>query len=115
MLTETKPQSDARIDEALADAHLPSLMMSLVHLTGDAGLLTDDIKPAYDFFADGRLGGLSPEKQARRRSLAKPAISPYLAGAGKRPPPPTPATLRRMMDFIVGGEVPERYAGMLNE
>ena len=58
MLTETKPQSDAQIDEALAEAHLPSLMMSIVHLTGDATILSDDMKPVYDFFSDGRFGGL---------------------------------------------------------
>ena len=105
----------AIIDEALADAHLPALMMSLVHMTGDASLLSDDMKPAYDFFADGRLGGLSPDKQAHLRALAKDAITAYLAGDGKLPPPPSPETLRRMMDFIVGGEVPERYVGMLSE
>ena len=116
MLSETtKPQSDAQIDEALADAHLPSLMMSLVHLTGDASLLSDDMKPAYDFFADGRLGGLTPDKQDRVRGLARAAIKAYLAGDGKLPPPPAPKTVRRMMDFIVGGEVPERYMGMMME
>ena len=77
MLSEpTKPksgtQSDAQIDEALADAHLPSLMMSLVHLTGDASILSDDMKPAYDFFADGKFGGLDPDKQERVRSAALP-------------------------------------------
>ena len=116
MLSETtKPQSDAQIDEALADAHLPSLMMSLVHLTGDATILSDDMKPAYDFFADGKLGGLTPDKQERVRSLARKAIKAYLAGDGKLPPPPAAKTVRRMMDFIVGGEVPERYMGMMME
>ena len=105
----------AIIDEALADAHLPTLLMSLVHITGDAGLLSDDIKPVYDFFADGRFGGLAPEKQAELRALAKDAITAYLAGDGKLPPAPAAATLRRMMDFIAGAEVPERYVPMLME
>jgi 4-hydroxyacetophenone monooxygenase len=103
------------IDEALADAHLPSLLMSLVHMTGDASLLSNDMTPVYDFFADGRYGGYSPEKQDALRGRAKAAITAYLAGDGKLPPPPSPATLRRMMDFIAGAPVPERYVAMLEE
>ena len=103
------------IDEALADAHLPALLMALVHITGDASLLSDDMKPAYDFFADGRLGGLSPDKQDRLRAYAKTAITSFLAGDGQLPPAPAPETIRRMMDFIVGGEAPERYVPMLME
>ena len=38
-----------------------------------------------------------------------------MAGDGRLPPAPAPATLRRMMDFIAGGEVPDRYVDMLNE
>ncbi len=115
MLSETLPRTDASIEAALADAHLPTLMMSLVHMTGDASILSDDMKPAYDFFADGRLGGFDEAKQARVRDAARAAITAYLAGDGKLPPPPAPATIRRMMDFIAGGEVPERYMGMMME
>jgi len=103
------------IDEALADAHLPSLLMSLVHITGDASLLTDEMKPVYDFFGDSRLGGYSPEQQSALRARAKEAITAYLAGDGKLPPQPHAETLRRMMAFIAGGEVPERYVDMLME
>jgi 4-hydroxyacetophenone monooxygenase len=115
MLSEPETKADAEIDAALADAHLPTLMMSLVHLTGDAGILSDDMKPAYDFFADGKLGGLKPEQQERVRKAAKVAIRKYLAGDHALPPPPSAKTVRRMMDFIVGGEVPERYMGMMME
>lgn len=114
-LSEPLPRTDEAIEAALAEAHLPTLMMSLVHMTGDASILADDMKPAYDFFGDGRLGGFNAEQQARIRDRARLAIKAYLAGDGKLPPPPTAATIRRMMDFIVGGEVPERYLGMLME
>jgi 4-hydroxyacetophenone monooxygenase len=114
-LTEALPRTDAAIEAALAEAHLPTLMMSIVHMTGDASILSDDMKPAYDIFADGRLGGFDADKQARIRDAARPAIAAYLAGDGKLPPPPAAATVRRMMDFIVGGQVPERYLGMLME
>ncbi|HLI65363.1 MAG TPA: NAD(P)/FAD-dependent oxidoreductase [Caulobacteraceae bacterium] len=114
MLSEPLPRTDAAIDQAVGEAHLPSLMMSLVHLTGDASILSDDMKPAYDMFADGRLGGFDEARQARVRGAAKSAIAAYLA-SGKLPAPPAPATVRRMMDFIVGGQVPERYMGMMME
>ena len=103
------------IDQALADANLPALLMALVHITGDAGLLRDDLKPVYDFFADGRYGGYSQEQQDDLRAFAREKITAYLAGDGTLPPPPSPQTIRRMMDFIAGAEVPERYVPLLME
>jgi 4-hydroxyacetophenone monooxygenase len=114
-LSERLPRADTSIEAALAEARLPTLMMSLVHMTGDASILADDMKPAYDPFGDGRLGGLDATKQKRVRDAARAAITAYLASDGKLPPPPEPQTVRRMMDFIVGGQVPERYLGMLME
>lgn len=34
------PDPSTTLDAALAEAHLPALLMSLVHLSGDASLLT---------------------------------------------------------------------------
>ena len=50
------------LDEALAAAHLPSLVASLVHLTGDKSLVGRDRWPVYDFFGDSRAGGYSDRK-----------------------------------------------------
>jgi len=100
------------IDDALKDAHIPSLMMALVHLTGDASHLDADMKPVYDFFGDGQ-GGLTPEKQQWVRNAVKRAL---VALEGRNlPPPPDRATIRRMMDFIAGAEIPERYVPFLSE
>ena len=35
------------LDEALAEAHLPALAAALVHLTGDASLVSRDGWPSY--------------------------------------------------------------------
>ena len=114
MSAAAKPQDDAAVlDWALKDAHIPSLMMALVHLTGSAAHLTDDMKPVYDFFGDGQ-GGFSPEKQQSVRDMAKAAMLAHMAGK-KLPPPPDFATIRRMMDFIAGAEIPERYVPFLKE
>lgn len=100
------------IDEALKEAHIPSLIVTLVHLTGDASLL-DAEKPIYDFFGDGQ-GGFSPEKQQQVRALAKDAIAALQSGK-KLPPAPDFATIRKMMDFVAGAEIPERYVPFLQE
>src|ERR1700754_4196206 len=100
------------LDEALKDAHIPSLMMALVHLTGDASHLNPDMKPVYDFFGDGQ-GGLSAEKQQWVRHAVKKAMLD-LEGRNM-PPAPDRATIRRMMDFIAGAEIPERYVPFLSE
>src|ERR1700740_2986671 len=88
----------SEIEWALKEAHIPSLMMALVHLTGDASFLTPEMKPVYDFFGDGQ-GGLSDEKQQWVRDAAKKALLDLDAGK-KLPPPPDAMTIRKMMDFI---------------
>ncbi|HEY2662456.1 MAG TPA: NAD(P)/FAD-dependent oxidoreductase [Caulobacteraceae bacterium] len=103
------------IDQALAEAHLPALLMSLVHVTGDTGLLSDDMRPVYDFFADGRYGGYSQAQQDALRARAKDVLTAYNAGDGSLPPSPDEATIRRMMNFVAGAEVPERYVPLLME
>src|SRR5580692_1910658 len=89
------------LDEALAAAHLPALAAALVHLTGDASLVGRDRWPVYDFFGDSKLGGYSPERQAEIREAA--------------PPQPSFETVRKMMDFVAGAEIPEPYAPFLME
>jgi 4-hydroxyacetophenone monooxygenase len=101
------------LDEALKDAHIPSLMMALVHLTGDASHLTPEMKPVYDFFGDGQ-GGFSPEKRQWVRDAVKAAMIAHRDGK-PLPPPPDQATMRKMMDFIAGADIPERYVPFLKE
>jgi len=114
MSAAAKPtDKSTEIEWALADAHIPSLMMALVHLTGDASHLTPEMKPVYDFFGDGQ-GGFSPEKQQWVRDKARDAMLAYLGGK-PLPPPPDQATIRKMMDFIAGADIPERYVPFLKE
>ena len=67
----------ADLDAILADAHLPTLLMCLVHLTGDASLLTDERRAVYDPELGpllAREGGYSPAVQAELKARAKAAI-----------------------------------------
>jgi 4-hydroxyacetophenone monooxygenase len=109
---ETAMIDEAVLDAAVAEAHLPALLMALIHLTGDASLLTAERRPTYVLLADGKLGGYSPEVQADIRARAKAAIKAHLEGA-PLPPPPSPATVRRMLDWIAGADIPEHYAPFL--
>ncbi len=108
----TQPKSVP--EEALAAAHLPALLMATVHLTGDAGLLAEDARPVYPLMGDASDGGLSAEVQQRIRDRARLAINAYLNGAGL-PNPPSEATVRRMMTFIAGAEIPDPYVPFLLE
>src|ERR1700744_258679 len=94
------------LDQALAEAHLPALLMSLIHITGDAGLLDEFPRPAYDFFADSRTGGYTPDVQAKLRAHAKDVLQAFQSGDKKLPPPPSTETATRMMNFVSGADIP---------
>lgn len=113
---KTKPitQDDQTIARALEDAHLPSLMAAMVHVTGDAGPLMGDIKPVYDFFGDGQ-GGLSGEQRKKVRAQILAGLKAYRDGGCELPTGPGEATLKSMMNFVAGAEIPARYVPFLEE
>jgi 4-hydroxyacetophenone monooxygenase len=100
------------LDAALDEAHIPTLVMSLVQMTGDLGWLEGE-RPVYLPFGDGQ-GDLSPAFQADVRAAAKAAVDAHRAGR-PLPAPPSAATVRRMIDYIAGQDVPEPYVPFLME
>jgi 4-hydroxyacetophenone monooxygenase len=104
--------SSITLDTALAEAHLPALLAALVHLTGDAGLLTPERRAVYDPAADPKLGGYSEAVQTDIRTRAKAAIEAHMADAAI-PPEPSRDTIRKMMDFVSGADIPEHYVEFL--
>jgi 4-hydroxyacetophenone monooxygenase len=107
--------ADDLLEQGLKEAHLPALLMSLVHLTGDASLLEEFPRPVYDFFADGRAGGYSPEIQEKLRARARTEIGKFRAGNGKLPAQPSAALAMKMMNFIAGVDIPDHYVPFLME
>ena len=80
-------ENDDAIKAAIEEAHLPSLIAALVHVTGDASLVSGDIKPVYDFFGDGQ-GGLTPEQiTSTRRARWTPCGNIATAAASCRNSP----------------------------
>jgi 4-hydroxyacetophenone monooxygenase len=105
---------DAAIARALESASIPTLMMSLIHLTGDASLLRGKVRPGRAVMGETQ-GGLSPEEKAEVRRQALAALRAYRDGGCKLPPPLPLDTVREMMSFMVGEPVPDEYAPMMLE
>jgi 4-hydroxyacetophenone monooxygenase len=105
----------ASIDSALAEAHLPSLLMAVVHLTGDVGLLTPEWQARYsrsDESHEARAGGYTQAMADMLRARARAAIEAHLAGA-PLPPQPSSDIIARMMNFVAGAEIPAHYMSFL--
>jgi 4-hydroxyacetophenone monooxygenase len=105
---------DATIAAALEDVSVPTLMMSLVHMSGDARLLRGPIRPRGIFLNEVQ-GFLSEEDKAAVRARALEVIRAYRDGGCRLPPPPSPETIHEMMCFLVAGPVPEEYVPMMLE
>lgn len=112
-MAEPAAKDRAALESALAVAHVPSLMMALVHLTGDASHLETAPPLAYEMMGDGQ-GGLTPEYQAEIRAKVLAAMEAYWAG---KPVIANPGekTARKMMDTIAGTPIPAHYVPFLAE
>jgi len=108
------PGDDALIARALEDASIPTLMMSMIHMSGDASLLDGDIRPAGVYINEYQ-GYMSEEDKAAVRAQALDVIRAFRAGGCKLPPPPSAETVHRMMNFIVAQDVPADYVPMMME
>ncbi|HTC14175.1 MAG TPA: NAD(P)/FAD-dependent oxidoreductase [Steroidobacteraceae bacterium] len=116
LLPAEKPitDSDAFIAQQLEGASIPTLMMSLVHLTGDTGVLRGAIRPKVVMMG-GFQGGLSAEDQASVRRLALKALIDYRDRGCTLPPQPSPELVQEMMNFMVGERVGDEYVPMMLE
>ena len=108
------PDDDDLIARALEDASIPTLMMSMIHMTGDTSLLDGAIRPAGVFINEYQ-GYMSEEDKATVRAEALQVIKDFRAGGCQLPPAPAAEVIHRMMNFIVAGEVPEDYVPMMLE
>jgi 4-hydroxyacetophenone monooxygenase len=115
-MPQTLPLQDADpvIRAALAEAHYPSLAAALVHITGDAGCVRGDARPVYAFFGDGQ-GGLTEAQRGHIADAAFEALGALRDHRRPLPAPPPSATIREMMNFVAGAEIPDRYVPFLLE
>jgi len=105
--------STADIAAALEQVSIPTLLLSLVHITGDPRFVRD-FKPAGIFLNEVQ-GFMSEEDKARARAEALPVITDY-RDRGCPEPAPLPANLiKEMMDWAVCETVPDGYLPLLAE
>ena len=112
LATEPIKEDDAAIRAALEDAHVPSLMNALVHLTGDASILRGTVRPQAGFLVDPQ-GGIAPADQAAIRARALAAICAYRDGGQRLPAPPSQALVQEMVNFATGQELGAGYGEFL--
>ncbi len=106
--------SDVQIAEALLDVSIPTLMLSLVHMSGDPGLIRGELKPAGLFLNEVQ-GYMSEEDKATVRKIALEVIAGYRDRGCPEPEPIGPELLQEMMQWLVCEPVPPEYVPMLLE
>lgn len=103
---------DDTIRAALEDAHIPSLMNALVHLTGDAAVIRGDIQPESGFLVDPQ-GGIAEADQARIREQAFEALKAYRDNGQRLPSAPDADLVHEMVNFASGQELSPEYGTFL--
>ncbi len=102
------------LDEAIAAAHLPALMVALVHLTGNTHHLKPEWRPSYVPMDRNNIG-VPDEEQAIMRAFAKGVITDYLEGRREPVGDLAIEALRPMMDFVTGVDIPSNYLDYLED
>ncbi len=103
--------SDEKLREALACAHIPSLMASLVHLTGNLALIRGDIRP-QDGFILGPDCGISEAHQQHIRDVAFDTIRTFKAQGGKTAEL-SKNDILELCEFIIAAPVEGPYGDLL--
>jgi len=110
-LLEITPD-DQVLKDALKEAHIPSLMAALVHISGDANVIRGPIRPVNDFFGDAQ-GGITEVQQAEIRARAFELLRRYRDGGHRLPPSPSEALVQELVNFVIGKELGADYAEFL--
>jgi 4-hydroxyacetophenone monooxygenase len=107
------PADDVSLKNALEEAHIPSLICALLHITGDTDLIRGSIRPENSFFGDAQ-GNLSEEEQRHIRKQAYDVLRTYRDNGHTMPPAPDTEMVSEMVNFIIGSEVSSDYGEFLH-
>jgi 4-hydroxyacetophenone monooxygenase len=105
--------STEAIAAALEDVSVPTLLLSLVHVTGDTRYLEEFAQAGL--FLNEIQGFMSEEDKARARTLALDAIVGYRDRGCPEPPPLPPDTVKRMLDWAACEPVGDEYLPLVGE
>ncbi|MCZ0944233.1 MAG: NAD(P)/FAD-dependent oxidoreductase [Gammaproteobacteria bacterium] len=114
------PGTEAQLEAALEDVNLPTLLVTLAHLTGDDAWLAPRYAPTPIAVPEGELfpdntGGYSADVAAEIRVAAFDALRRLGRERPELPPPPSVGQLAQLMAFSVAEPIDEAYAAMLLE
>jgi 4-hydroxyacetophenone monooxygenase len=105
--------STAEIEAALEDVSIPTLLLSLVHITGDPRFIRDFKQ--MGIFLNEVQGFMSEEDKARARAEALAVITEYRDRGCPEPEPLSPELVREMMDWAACEHVPDDYLTLVCE
>jgi len=100
--------SDDVIRAAVAEASVPSLLMSMVHMAGDMGLL-DELPKPFMLIAMDLQGGMSEPDKQTVRDRGFDVIRDYRDRGCPPPFVPDAAQLQTMLDVMSAGQVTAEY------
>ncbi|OBI79827.1 NAD(P)/FAD-dependent oxidoreductase [Mycobacterium sp. E740] len=103
----------AEIARALEDVSVPTLLLSLVHITGDTRFIHDYAQAGL--FLNEVQGFMSEEDKARARAEALEMITAYRDRGCPEPAPLSPSVVKQMMDWAACEPVGEEYVPLLIE
>jgi len=105
---------DETIAAALEGVSIPTLMMSMIHMSGDTAILQGPLKPAGVYLNEVQ-GFMSPEDQSAVRAMALDIIKDYRDRGSIPGTQPDNETLQAMMSFLVAEPVAAEYVPMMLE
>lgn len=105
--------STPEIAAALEDVSVPTLLLSLVHITGDPRFIRD--YKQMGIFLNEVQGFMSEEDKARARSEAVSVIAEYRDRGCPEPQPLSPELITEMMDWAACEHVPDDYLSLVSE
>ena len=105
---------EATLKRALLSANIPTLLMVLVHLTGDTSWLSERYQCSrIRGLGDNDPGGLPEAVQDEIRQAAYAAVVSVRQGQAPALPAPTHAELVAMLRTSIGEDVPDSYGPMI--
>ncbi|MEI7745933.1 MAG: NAD(P)/FAD-dependent oxidoreductase [Actinomycetota bacterium] len=105
---------DAAIASYLEDLSVPTLMASMVSLTGDPSWIRGELRPLGIYLNEVQ-GFMEPASLASIRAAALQAIVAFRDGDGELPAPPSPEIVHEIMEFLVATPVDPAYLEMMLE
>ncbi|MDT5068420.1 MAG: 4-hydroxyacetophenone monooxygenase [Mycobacterium sp.] len=103
----------ADIETALDDVSVPTLLLSLVHITGDTRFIREYAQAGL--FLNEVQGFMSEEDKARARAEALTVITDYRDRGCPEPAPLDAAVVKQMMDWAACEPIGDEYLPLLTE